>query len=319
MSYALGCSGLIVADSSVSTVILQINNITDQRPPSRKVRTCRGGCHGAFESGSSHQRWRGGRGLIPLGAGAAALACRVRRCPGTGSALGGGASWALLGSATNGSYDATSRSDGWIRLTGPGSAATLKCVYQAPIGGRRAQGPRALSDVGSAMMIFEPLYYADRLDLVNPAGDVGLVTLWTPLRTAKRVIGQISPDLLNPDMSRIAVVSNLYGDGMHQMLCNLLYNPQIRHLIAVGEDLDLPTTAEIDAFLRYGLEEAVMLGTSVYRIPGTTRIFPLLEGFEVERLQRGLSFAYLGRLTGGDGAAVRLPQYLRLAAAAYPW
>jgi hypothetical protein len=167
-----------------------------------------------------------------------------------------------------------------------------------------------MSSPGTGAMIFEPLYYADRLDLVNPAGDVGLVTLWTPLRTAKRVIGQISPDLLNPDVSRIAVVSNLYGDGMHQMLCNLLYNPQIRHLVAVGEDLDLPTTAEIDAFLRYGLEEAVMLGSSVYRIPGTTRIFPFLEGFDIERLRSRLSFAYLGRLTGGDGAAVRLPKYL---------
>jgi hypothetical protein len=40
-------------------------------------------------------------------------------------------------------------------------------------------------------------------------------------------------------------MSNLYGDGLHQMLRNLLYNPQIRHLIAIGEDLGLATNMEI--------------------------------------------------------------------------
>src|SRR5579859_7685358 len=59
---------------------------------------------------------------------------------------------------------------------------------------------RIMSTPGIGPMLFEPLYYADRLDLLNPAGDVGLVTLWTPLRTAKRVIRQISPDVLNPDV-----------------------------------------------------------------------------------------------------------------------
>ena len=158
-------------------------------------------------------------------------------------------------------------------------------------------------------MIFEPLYYADRLTIVNPTGDVGLVTLWTPMDAAMRVLGRISPDILDPDASRIAVISNLYGDGMHQMLCNLLYNPQVRHLIAVGEEMDQPTSTEIEAFLENGVEETVMLGTKVCRIPGTTRFFPLLKGFDAERLQRQLSFSYLGRLAGGE-AVTRLPEYL---------
>ena len=158
-------------------------------------------------------------------------------------------------------------------------------------------------------MIFEPLCSADRLDLVNPAGDVGLVTLWTPLRTAKRVLERVAPGVLDPATSRIAVMSNLYGDGLHQMLCNLLYNPQIRHLVALGEDLDLPTCMEIEAFLRSGLEKTVMLGTTVCKIPGTTRFLPLLDGFDAERLQRQLTFGYLGRLTSG-GAAEELPEHL---------
>lgn len=131
-------------------------------------------------------------------------------------------------------------------------------------------------------MIFEPIYCADRLEIVNTVGDIGLVTLWTPLRTAKRLLAQLSPGILDPALSRVASIANLYGDGMLQMMCNLLYNPQIRYLVAVGEDLGLPITAELAAFFEHGLEETVILGTIVCRIPGTTRIFPKLDGFDAE-------------------------------------
>ena len=73
--------------------------------------------------------------------------------------------------------------------------------------------------------------------------------------------------------------------------------------------MGLPTSAEIEAFLENGVEETMMLGTKVCRIPGTTRFFPLLKGFDAERLQCQLSFSYLGRLAGSE-AATRLPQYL---------
>ena len=155
-------------------------------------------------------------------------------------------------------------------------------------------------------MAFEPIYCADRLEVVNPVGDVGLVTLWTPLRTAKRILQAAYPDIFNPEKSRIAVISNLYGDGMHQMFCNLLYNPQIRYLIAMGAELDVPTVTEIEAFLKYGLEEAAMLGAKVTRIRTTNRLFPALKNFDVPRLQRQLSFAYLGRLTGSSSAGLLL-------------
>ena len=166
-----------------------------------------------------------------------------------------------------------------------------------------------MSQPASDPMVFKPLYYADRLTLVNPLGDVGLVTLWTPLRTAKRVLKQAVRDIFDPSTSRIAVISNLYGDGMHQMLCNLLFNPQIRHLVAVGEDLGLPTTGEIEAFLEHGLEETVMLGTAIQRIPGTSRFFPVLENFDAKRLQQQLTFSYLGKLTG-DNFPEKLLRYL---------
>jgi hypothetical protein len=144
---------------------------------------------------------------------------------------------------------------------------------------------------------FEALYHAERLHMVNPAGDVGIVTLWSPLRSARRRLAEISAELLDPARSRVAVISNLYGDGMYAMLCNLLYNPQVRHLIAIGQDLGLPTCEELEAFLEHGLEDATMLGASVKRIRGTDRVFPAGAGFEERRLRERLSFAYLGKLS----------------------
>ncbi|MGC2374601.1 MAG: thymidylate synthase [Solirubrobacteraceae bacterium] len=144
---------------------------------------------------------------------------------------------------------------------------------------------------------FEALYHAERLHMVNPAGDVGIVTLWSPLRSARRRLAEISAELLDPARSRVAVISNLYGDGMYAMLCNLLYNPQVRHLIAIGQDLGLPTCEELEAFLEHGLEDATMLGASVKRIRGTDRVFPAGTGFDERRLRERLSFAYLGKLS----------------------
>jgi thymidylate synthase len=152
---------------------------------------------------------------------------------------------------------------------------------------------------------FEALYHAERLHMVNPTGDVGLVTLWSPLRSAKRRLEEISAELLDPDRSRVAVISNLYGDGMYAMLCNLLFNPQVRHLIAIGQDLGLPTCDELDAFLERGLEDATMLGAPVKRIRGTGRVFPAIAEFDERRLRARLSFSYLGKLS-----SERLPSAL---------
>ncbi len=146
---------------------------------------------------------------------------------------------------------------------------------------------------------FHPLHYTERLDIVNPSGDIGLITLWSPVRAARRAIAAASPELLDPARSRIAVIANLYGDGMYAMLCNLLFNPQVRHLIAIGEDLGLPTCAELDAFLTRGLEDADASGTSFRRIRGTGRVLPVGDRFEEQRLREQLSFGYLGKLSSG--------------------
>jgi thymidylate synthase len=141
---------------------------------------------------------------------------------------------------------------------------------------------------------FVALYHADRLRVVNPHGDVGLITLWSPWRAVER---KLPPEVLDPARSRVAVAANLYGDGMFAMFCNLLHNPQVRHLIALGADLDLPTVSEIEAFLRDGLEETELLGAPLLRIAGTARTFPVTPGFDADRLRSTLSFRALGKLS----------------------
>ena len=146
-------------------------------------------------------------------------------------------------------------------------------------------------------MRFQALYYPERLHELNPWGDVGLITLWSPFTAIERKLQADAPLLLDPSSSRIAVIANLYGDGMFAMFCNLLFNPQIRHLVAIGQDLGLGASAEIQAFLQRGLEDAVLLGQPVKRVPGTLRSFPVVAEFDVERLRRQLSFHDLGKLS----------------------
>ena len=154
-------------------------------------------------------------------------------------------------------------------------------------------------------MDFEPLYHADRLRILNPAGDVGLLAMWSPIRAVERKLAEIDGALLE----RVAVMSNLYGDGMHAMFCNLLHNPQIRHLVAIGEDLRLGAPEEIEAFLRDGLEDAQMLGARFKRIAGTQRLFPDLEGFDADALRRRLTFHHLGKLSR-EGVTAELAELL---------
>src|SRR5258708_2027271 len=157
-------------------------------------------------------------------------------------------------------------------------------------------------------MRFEPLHYPELLHLIHPKGDVGIVTLWTPRSTALRILKRTCPAILDPHHGRVAVVSNLYGDGLYAMLCNLLYNPQVRHIVAIGDQLEVPTCAEIESLLTNGVEEATLLGARVMRISGTDRMLPAAGNFQIDQLRSNLTFRYLGKFSGG--AAPHLPGYL---------
>ncbi|VBB68801.1 Thymidylate synthase [invertebrate metagenome] len=116
---------------------------------------------------------------------------------------------------------------------------------------------------------FEPCYFADRLRVVNPHSDVGIATLWTPVRAVMDVLRRAGIDL-DPASSRIAVLGNLYGDGLPQLIRNLLWNPQICHVLILGQNLSR-SAEELANLLTLGVEKAERLGQSCFRIRGTER------------------------------------------------
>lgn len=118
-------------------------------------------------------------------------------------------------------------------------------------------------------MDFQPLYYEDKLLQVNPLGDTGIVTLWSPVKTIHKKLSAIGVDLA-PETSRVAVFGTLFGNGIPELLRNLLYNPHIRHLVILGKDLS-NSRNELTYFFERGLEKTTYLGTPMCGILGTDR------------------------------------------------
>ena len=84
-------------------------------------------------------------------------------------------------------------------------------------------------------MEFIPLHFGDRLTVINPHGTIGVVTLWSrPDYVMERF--RLAGVDLDPATSPIAVFGTLYGNGLREMLRNLLYNPQIQVLLICGND-----------------------------------------------------------------------------------
>lgn len=119
-------------------------------------------------------------------------------------------------------------------------------------------------------MEFIPLYFADRLHIVNRQGYVGVVTLWSRISFVLRRLAEAGVDL-EPTTSPVAVVGNLYGNGLKHLLRNLLYNPQIRYLVICGRNLS-GSQEDLINFFRYGVEESELLGVKCRRVIGTGRI-----------------------------------------------
>jgi thymidylate synthase len=84
-------------------------------------------------------------------------------------------------------------------------------------------------------MEFKPLYFGDRLTVINPRGTIGVVTLWSKVKYVIDRFRQAGVDL-DPATSPIAVFGTLYGNGLREMLRNLLYNPQIQTLVICGNN-----------------------------------------------------------------------------------
>jgi thymidylate synthase len=116
---------------------------------------------------------------------------------------------------------------------------------------------------------FEPLYYAERLKIINPEGDVALCTLWSKVDSAIKILEEAGVDLA-PASSRLSLATNLYGNGLPQMLRNLLWNPQIRRIVIVGKNLSGSREWLLN-FFEHGLEEVEFLGAKAHRIRNTQR------------------------------------------------
>jgi thymidylate synthase len=98
---------------------------------------------------------------------------------------------------------------------------------------------------------FEPLYFGDRLTVINPYGAIGVVTLWSKVDYVIERFRRAGVDL-DPATSPIAVFGNLYGNGLREMLRNLLWNPQIQVLFICGNDRS-GSWIELRNFFKYGL------------------------------------------------------------------
>lgn len=118
-------------------------------------------------------------------------------------------------------------------------------------------------------MEFQALYYQDRLKIVNPEGDVAITTLWSKVESAYQILEEAGVEL-TPETSRIAVIANLYGNGLPQMLRNLLWNPQIARIVILGKNLSGSREWLLN-FFEHGLEEVEFLGAKAFRIRNTTR------------------------------------------------
>ncbi|MBF0191384.1 MAG: hypothetical protein HQL99_09665 [Magnetococcales bacterium] len=151
-------------------------------------------------------------------------------------------------------------------------------------------------------MEFIPLYYKDKLDLINPGnGDVGILTLWSPVAVIRQHFVAAGIDLM-PRSSRIAAFGTLYGEGLPELLRNLLYNPQIRHLVLFGVDLG-GSRESVSGFFTRGLEPTLCLGSVIQQIVGTSQ--KLDDGVKPADFAGGLSVVDLGK-PGDPDARERL-------------
>lgn len=107
------------------------------------------------------------------------------------------------------------------------------------------------------------LHYADKVQTINPQGCAALLTLWSKPDYVLKRLKSLPPSL--------AAVSNYFGDGISQLLVNLLYNPQITDIFITGHNR-AGSLEELQAFFTAGVEEITLNGSKQRRVRGTTRL-----------------------------------------------
>lgn len=154
------------------------------------------------------------------------------------------------------------------------------------------------------MLSFVPLYYGDKLKIINPNGFVGVITLWSKVEFVYGKLAEQNIDL-SPETSPIAAIGNLYGNGLKQLLRNLLYNPQITHLCVCGKNRS-GSLEELVNFFELGVEDYNVLGIRGKRVKGTKRILDNL--IEPGLFRTVPEITYVGDLTG-ESSVKQLANY----------
>ncbi len=119
-------------------------------------------------------------------------------------------------------------------------------------------------------MEFKPLYFDNKISVINPNGHAGIVTLWTKLDGSggfKEKLASKSPILFEKN-SPLVTLTNLYGLGLPQMLANLAYNPQIERIAITGSNPFGGAEALIN-FFTSGADIVEVNGVQMLRIRGT--------------------------------------------------
>ncbi len=98
-------------------------------------------------------------------------------------------------------------------------------------------------------LAFKPLYWQDKLKVINPYGTIGIVTLWSSTEYIEKLLRHNGVSL----EQHVSVIGTLYGNGLREMLRNLLYNPQIDTLIVFGRNRS-KSYEDLKAFFENGIE-----------------------------------------------------------------
>ncbi len=121
-------------------------------------------------------------------------------------------------------------------------------------------------------MKFDPVECKDKLNIINPEGTAGIVTLWSKPELEQRKIEAVYPGLFEAD-SPLVTLTSFYGDGFSQMLANLAHNPQVNKIAMIGnENHGIVSSELLLNFLDRGVvlenfgnvEMAKIKGTSFY-------------------------------------------------------
>ena len=103
-------------------------------------------------------------------------------------------------------------------------------------------------------MNFIPLYFQDKLTIVNPGGTIGVVTLWSKVDYVMERFRQAGVDLRSEYLAhrrlRYSVRQWLTG-----VAAKSLYNPQIQTLLVCGRNRS-GSLEDLQAFFDAGLESA---------------------------------------------------------------